>query len=35
MPPHPLTIFEIQKYCQNEPTITHKISETNSRFHEK
>ena len=22
MPPHPLTNFEIQKYCQNQPTIT-------------
>ena len=35
MLPHPLTNFEIQKYYQNEPTVTHKIFETNSSFHVK
>ena len=35
MPPHPLTNFEIKEYYENEPTIAHKISETNSSFHVK
>ena len=35
IPPHPLTKFEIKDYYENEPTITHKISETNSSFHVK
>ena len=33
MPPHPLTNFEIKEYYENEPTITHKISD--SSFHVK
>ena len=35
IPTHPLTKFEIKDYYENEPTITHKISETNSSFHVK
>ena len=27
MPPHPLTNFEIQKYCQNEPRFNEFIIE--------
>ena len=29
------TNFEIQKFYRNEPTITHKIFETNYSFHVK
>ena len=29
MPPHPLTNFEIQKYCQNEPKFIGVISRNN------
>ena len=28
--PHPFSNFEIQKHYQNQPTISHKIFETNS-----
>ena len=30
IPPHTLSNFEVQIYYQKEPTITHKIFETNS-----
>ena len=29
MPPHPLTNFEIQKYCQNEPRVNGVFSRNN------
>ena len=29
MPPHPLTNFEIQKYCQNEPRFNGVYSRDN------
>ena len=29
MPPHPLTNFEIQKYCQNEPRFNGAYSRDN------
>ena len=29
MPPHPLTNFEIQRYCQNEPKFNHVNSRNN------
>ena len=30
MPPHPLTNFKIQKYCQNEPKFNDVYSTNNS-----